>query len=166
MNIDEGIGKARMFELIKKVLLTAGESRGASEKDHEKEVLIAASVILLEAAGTDSELLEDELEHVLDTMRTRFGLSDDYARELMDLAHKERERVIDLFHFTKTINENHSRREKIEILEAVWRIIHMDGRLDKYEDHYAHKLSNLLRLSHKELIDAKIRAREQLNERT
>lgn len=154
-----------MFDLIKKVLGSPGEGRETSGKDHKKEVLIAASVILLEAAGTDDDFTEDELEHVLDTMRVRFGLSDDYARELMDLAHKERDRVIDLFHFTRTINENHNREEKIEILEAVWRIIHMDGRLDKHEDHYAHKLANLLRLSHKELIDAKIRASEQLNAR-
>ena len=155
-----------MFDLIKRVLAPAGESREPSGEDHEKEVLIAASVILLEAAGTDDDFTEDELEHVLDTIKARFGLSDEYARELMDLAHKERDRVIDLFHFTRTINENHSRGEKIEIVEAVWRIIHMDGRLDKHEDHYAHKLSNLLRLSHKELIDAKIRAREQLNDRS
>jgi len=152
-----------VFELIKRVLAPAGEDRGTSEKDHEKEVLIAASVILLEAAGTDNEFAEDELDHVLDTLKARFGLSDGYARELMDLALNERDRVVDLFHFTKTINESHSRAEKIEILEAVWRIIHMDGRLDKYEDHYAHKLANLFRLSHKELIDAKIRAREQLS---
>ena len=154
-----------MFDLIKRVLEPTGDSRETSGEDHEKEVLIAASVILLEAAGTDDDFTEDELEHVLDTIKARFDLSDAYARELMDLAHKERDRVIDLFHFTKTINENHSRGEKIEIVEAVWRIIHMDGRLDKHEDHYAHKLANLLRLSHKELIDAKIRAREQLNDR-
>ena len=53
--------------------------------------------------------------------------------------------------------------EKMEVMEAVWRIIHIDGQLEKHEDHFAHKLSNLLRLTHKELIDAKIKARQQLS---
>jgi uncharacterized tellurite resistance protein B-like protein len=47
-------------------------------------------------------------------------------------------------------------------MESVWRVIHIDGRLEGHEDHFAHKLANLLRLTHKELIDAKISAREQL----
>jgi uncharacterized tellurite resistance protein B-like protein len=47
-------------------------------------------------------------------------------------------------------------------MESVWRIIHIDGRLEGHEDQFAHKLANLLRLTHGELIDAKIQARKQL----
>lgn len=35
--------------------------------------------------------------------------------------------------------------------------------LEAHEDHFAHKLANLLRLNHNELIDAKLRARKQLS---
>ncbi len=47
-------------------------------------------------------------------------------------------------------------------MESVWRVIHIEGRLAGHEENFAHKLANLLRLTHKELIDAKISAREQL----
>jgi hypothetical protein len=42
------------------------------------------------------------------------------------------------------------------------RIIHIDGRLEEREDYFAHKVANLLRLTHKQLIDAKLSARQQL----
>jgi uncharacterized tellurite resistance protein B-like protein len=60
------------------------------------------------------------------------------------------------------MNTNFTKEEKIAVMEAVWRIIHLDAHLEAHEDHFAHKLANLLRLTHSELIDAKIKARKQL----
>ena len=45
-------------------------------------------------------------------------------------------------------------------MESVWSIIFADGKLDANEDYFAHKLANLLRLSHGEMIDAKLAAKE------
>jgi uncharacterized tellurite resistance protein B-like protein len=61
------------------------------------------------------------------------------------------------------MNTHFKKDEKIAAMEAVWRIIQLDAHLEAHEDHFAHKLANLLRLSHTELIDAKIRAKKQLN---
>ncbi len=70
---------------------------------------------------------------------------------------------MDLFRYTQFINENFSEKQKIDIMESVWRIILLDNHLEAHEDHFAHKLANLLRLSHHQLIDAKLRARKQLS---
>jgi uncharacterized tellurite resistance protein B-like protein len=42
----------------------------------------------------------------------------------------------------------------------IWRIAFADGNLDKHEDYLVHKLAKLLRLTHKQLIEAKLRAKE------
>lgn len=68
-----------------------------------------------------------------------------------------------LFRYTRVINENFTEMQKIDIMESVWRIILLDDHLEAHEDHFAHKLSNLLNLSHSQLIDAKLRARKQLS---
>ena len=60
------------------------------------------------------------------------------------------------------ISEHFSMEEKLAVMEDVWRIILLDGQLEKHEDHYAHKLANLLRLSHKQMIGSKLKAREQI----
>jgi len=55
------------------------------------------------------------------------------------------------------INENYSNEEKIEIIETLWRIVYVDGKMDQYEHYLMNKLKNLLRLSHDQLIDAKLK---------
>ena len=70
---------------------------------------------------------------------------------------KELKGSIDLWQFTNLINQNYSLEEKIRIIEMVWKIAYADGKLDKHEDYFLHKLSNLLRLTQKQLIEAKLK---------
>ena len=150
-----------MFNFIRQTLI---KSKGPTVNgpDNEERTRIAASIILLEAAHADHECTDEELDHVIETLCSDFDLSRKHAEELLELAHRQRSHAVDLFEFTNHINNEFSRKEKIAVLEAVWRIIHVDGRLDKHEDHFVRKLTHLLRLSHKEMIDAKLKAREQI----
>ena len=97
-----------------------------------------------------------------DTLTFKVGPSKLDITELIEHAYQNIKDSIDLFSFTRYMNQNNSKEEKLGVMESVWRVIHIDGRLEGHEDHFAHKLANLLRLTHKELIDAKIKAREQL----
>ena len=54
-------------------------------------------VILLEAAYADYQCSEDELNHVIATLLSDFNLSRKHAEELLKLAHRERNRAVDLF---------------------------------------------------------------------
>ncbi len=150
-----------MFNFIRQTLIN-NKRPSDSGPDNEERTRIAASVILLEAAHADHECTDDELDHVIETLCSEFDLARKHAEDLVELAHRERNRAIDLFEFTNHINNEFSRKEKQVVLEAVWRIIHIDGQLEKHEDHFVRKLTHLLRLSHKEMIDAKLKAREQI----
>ena len=79
------------------------------------------------------------------------------AAELLDLSHKKIEQSIDLWQYTNLMKKNYSLEEKIKVIESIWKVIYADGRLDPHEDYLVHKLSPLLGLSHKQLIDAKLR---------
>jgi uncharacterized tellurite resistance protein B-like protein len=151
-----------MLNFIRRTLLNKSQDLSAESFGREERTRIAASVILLEAAHADNECTKEELEHVIETLRSDFKLSQEHAEELIELAHQERKNAVDLFEFTSHINNEFSKEEKIAVLEAVWRIIHSDGQLEKHEDHFARKLTHLLRLSHKEMIDAKLKARTQI----
>jgi len=150
-----------MLNFLKQALI--GSEPGPSGGGHgeEERTRIAAGVILLEAAYADHECTEDELNHVIETLRSDFNLSQELAEELLELAHRERSQAVDLFEFTNHINSKFSKGEKKAVLEAVWRIIHIDGLLEKHEDHFARKLTHLLRLTHKDMIDAKLKARKK-----
>jgi uncharacterized tellurite resistance protein B-like protein len=128
--------------------------------DREQKIQVATCALLLEVANSDDEFSEIERENIVRILEEDFGLSDEYAQELIDLGEKERKDRIDLWGLTRLINENYSLEEKIRVIEMVWKVIYADGRLDKYEDHLAHKLSTLLKLEHKQLIDAKLKIRD------
>ena len=149
-----------MLSMIRKVLKGNSDNEPEEMRGCEQRIHLAAGVLLLEAAHIDNECTVEEMEHVVQTLREKFSLSDDCVAELLELAHLEREQAIDLWQFTNEANVHFNKDEKLVIMEDVWRVIFMDGRLDKHEDHFAHKLANLLRLSHKEMIEAKLKARD------
>jgi len=152
----------KMIGLIKKIL--GDDNQQEETVEPTEDAHIALCVLMLEAAHVDGECSNEEMDHVIDTLTSKCGVPREEIDELIDQAYKKREDSIDLFGFTRYLNQNYSKEEKIAVMESVWRVIHIDGRLEGHEDHFAHKLANLLRLTHKDLIDAKIRAREQLQE--
>ena len=147
-----------MLALIRKAIGVKHTSVPHATRDERKEELLAA-VFLLEAAHSDYDCSEDELLHVVETVKSMFMLPGEYVEELIQFAKSERGNAADIYHFTRQANEQMSRAQKLAILEAVWRVIYVDGRISKYEEHFARKLTNLLWLDHKDFIDAKIKAR-------
>ena len=151
-----------MFSVIRKIIEGKGSNSPTSQEDLEQKKHVAAGALLLEAAHVDNECTDAEMEHIIQTLKDKFELSDQCVAELLELSSQGREQAVDLWQFTNHINKHFSIEEKLAVMEDVWRIILLDGRLEKHEDHYVHKLANLLRLNHKQLIDAKLRAREQV----
>lgn len=153
-----------MFSAIRNILEGKRGTGQISAEERHQQKHVAAGVLLLEAAHIDNECTDAEMEHIVETLRDKFNLSDNCVAELLELAHDGRDEAVDLWQFTNHINQHYAPADKLAIMEDVWRIILLDGQLEKHEDHYAHKLANLLRLSHKQMIDAKLRAREQVAE--
>lgn len=143
-----------MLNRIKKLLSAAPATSAAEEKDR---VQVAACVLLLEMAHSDEEFHEMESVLIRDLLQKKFELSDEAAQELIELAQIERRESLDLYQFTSQINNNFSIEEKLEIMEGLWRIIYADGVLDKYEEYLARRLTDLLRLSHRQMIEAKVK---------
>ncbi len=153
-----------MFAVIRNIIEGKSLTGKESGEDQEQKKHVAAGVLLLEAAHIDNECTKEEMEHIVATLRAKFDLSENCVADLLELAHDGRDQAVDLWQFTNHINQHFSPAEKLAVMEDVWRIILLDGQLEKHEDHYAHKLANLLRLSHKQMIDAKLRARAQMVE--
>jgi uncharacterized tellurite resistance protein B-like protein len=151
-----------MLRLIQKLIANNQKPAALNPEERQERTRLAAAVLLLEAAHVDNECTEAELDHVIQTLTSHFDMSQEKATELIEIAHAEKAEAIDLWQFTNHLNEQYSVPEKIEIMEAVWRIIHADGKLDMHEDYFVHKLANLLRLTHAQMIEAKLAARDQL----
>jgi uncharacterized tellurite resistance protein B-like protein len=151
-----------MFDLIKKIIGSDNVNPRTTDQD-ALTAHLALTVLLLEAAYADGECSKEEKEHLVATLVTNFGISRQEVDTLLAERDKEDREYVSLFRYTRFINENFTETQKVDIMESVWRIILLDDHLEAHEDHFAHKLSNLLSLSHSQLIDAKLRARKQLS---
>jgi uncharacterized tellurite resistance protein B-like protein len=125
-----------------------------------QNIHVATCAVLLEMARIDSEFSEEEQESLVNILKKHYGLSNEDAEELIQASNKELEGSIDLWRFTHLINRNYTIEEKLEIIRTVWEIAYADGKLDKHEDYLLHKLAELLHLTHKQLIDAKLKVLE------
>jgi uncharacterized tellurite resistance protein B-like protein len=142
-----------------KKLLAAPPRETAPEREEDiaDRIKLATCVLLLEIAYSDDDFSDDERDRIVEVLKEDFQISDDYAEELIELAHLERERSVDMWQFTNVIDNNYSPEEKERVIETLWKVVYADDRLDHYEDHLIHRLAKLLNLDHKQLIDAKKR---------
>jgi len=127
----------------------------------EKSVTIAACALFLEMAHADSEFSSEESEKIISILKEQYNLAKEDAIQLMHLADLERKESLDLWQFTNLINQNYSAQDKRKVVEILWRLIYSDGKVDKYEEYLIRRLTFLLNLDHKDMIEAKFRARDQ-----
>lgn len=149
-----------MIKRLKDLLTVARSASGSGEeKDAGHDVMVATCALLLEMAHIDGEFSEDEKARIISILKSKYRLTEEYVTALMVAARDELNRSLDYWQFAHLINENYTDQEKKEIVELAWRIVYVDGRMDAHEDYLMHKLAKLLRVSHKEFIDAKVKAK-------
>jgi uncharacterized tellurite resistance protein B-like protein len=125
-----------------------------------RSVPIATCALLLEMAHADSEFSEEEKKNIISILEEHFDLDARDAQELIELADFERKESLDLWQFTNLINQNYKREDKIKVVETLWRVIYTDKEVDKHEEYLMRRLTFLLNLDHKDMIEAKFRARQ------
>ena len=146
-----------MIDLVKRFFRTSVRNGVAEHLEKRcQNTQVATCAILLEMARIDNEFSDEEQKSLISILKKRYGLSNEDAEELILVSNEELEGSIDLWRFTTLINRNYTVEDKLEIIRTVWEIAYADGKLDKHEDYLLHKLAELLHLTHKQLIDAKL----------
>jgi uncharacterized tellurite resistance protein B-like protein len=157
-----------MFEHLKKILsneITGPlKAENAERSDnHEKQLQIATAAIFVEMAKADGDFSDEEREHIVASLKNRFGLEEEYVHDLIEFSHAELKHSISLYEFSGVINERFTFEDKYELLKNLWRLIYTDKTLDKYEDHLIKMIGGMLQMEHKQIINAKMLIRKELN---
>jgi len=152
-----------MLDTIRKFFGKIAEDRTETvDRGAEHDIRVATCALLVEMARIDETFTPEEMRTILSVLTDRYGLSAEHADALVAEAEKELEHSVDLWQFASLINENYSNDEKIEIVEILWRMVYLDGNMNEYEHYLMNKLKNLLRLSHDQLIAAKLKVLHSL----
>ena len=147
-----------MIDIVKRFFGAAStDDPKTTDRGNKHDIRVATCALFVEIAKIDEEFSKEELKAILSILKDRYGLEKDHAEALIAAADEELEQSVDLWRFAELINKNYSNDEKIKILETLWQIVYVDNIMDEHENYIMHKVGNILRLSHRDLIDAKLK---------
>ena len=118
-------------------------------------VTVAACALLLEIAHADDVFLPEERERIARHIREERGVDEQQLREVFQAAEQERQASVDLYHFTRLLDENLSREERRRLVETIWEVVYADGALSSAEGHLARRVGELLGFQHPEVQEIK-----------
>lgn len=121
---------------------------------------LATAVLLIEVMRADPAITDAERRAVVDALRRTFALAPAQIDALVELAEQTSREATDFFTFTSRVNESFSMQQKVDMIEAMWRVAYADGHLDAHENHVMRRIGDLLYVPHGAYANAKTRARD------
>jgi uncharacterized tellurite resistance protein B-like protein len=121
---------------------------------------LATAVMLVEVMRADASFHAGEREAVRAALRDKFGLTDDEAVRLGELAEATAKQATDLFTFTSRINERFEMPQKLRMVEHMWNVALADGHLSAHERHVLWRIADLLHVPQGAYVHARLRAEQ------
>jgi len=128
-----------------------------SKNNNDSLVKIAA--LLIHAAKIDENFSSLE-ENLIEQTLLKIGANNSNVEEIIRDAQKIEENSNQILDFTKEI-KNMNEEKKIEIIEALWRIIYSNKIADDYETNLMRRLAGLLYIDSKTMGDIKERIKSE-----
>jgi len=119
---------------------------------------LAVAALMVEVLRADHETDEAERRQVVESIGRQLGLDESDGRELLELAERRVDASHDLYQFTSQVNRVCNETEKLRLVEQLWRVASADSVIHKYEEHLIRRIADLLHVSHRAFIVAKLRA--------
>jgi uncharacterized tellurite resistance protein B-like protein len=130
-----------------------------SEEISEHSLRLATAALLIEMMRADSEITEAERTTITDSIRSKFGITEEEIETLLRLAEEEIREATGYYEFTSLINKGFTYAQKVKVVEHLWEVAFADTSLDKYEEHMVRKIAGLIHVDHRDFIVTKLRAR-------
>ncbi|KGM07772.1 hypothetical protein LP43_0188 [Methylophaga thiooxydans] len=147
-----------MIEKLKQIFSsTFGADTDVMLNDQEQTKKLAAVALMVEIIAVDDEQHDAEKNMLRQILVEQFDVTQQAANALITNAEQAHEEATDFFRFTSEINEFFDADEKIDLIESFWKLAWADQHIHDLEQHVIRRLANLLHVSHKDFIAAKIR---------
>ena len=132
-----------------------GVARGEVDED---TLPLAVAALLIEISKADQEVDEREREAIGAAAAQLCGVPPEALADLLSVADTAQEDAVSLYDFTSVINEHLDQAQRYRLLVMLWQVAYADGRVDHYEEYYVRKIADLLHLSQRDFIRAKLEA--------
>lgn len=130
--------------------LTGGEKH--PERFEQNDYRLAAAALLIQAATIDGKETGAEHDKLRAVLKARFSLDDAATDELVGAATLAENEAVDLYRFTSLINRTLDEKGRLGIVEMMWEVVFVDGRVNEFEDNLMWRAADLLGVSSRDRI--------------
>jgi uncharacterized tellurite resistance protein B-like protein len=145
-----------MFAALRNLIteLSGDEARPAFEEDDYR---LAATALLVHAAGIDGSISDAERSKLQARLKLRFGLDDAAAVTLIERATEAEREAVDLYRFTSLLTRSLDEAGRRHIVELMWEMVYADGRVSEFEDNLLWRVADLLHVPSRDRIELRRR---------
>ena len=123
---------------------------------------LAATALLVETAVMDETFDDAERATIMRLIGARFALDPAAARALVEEAEQAVDASIQLFGFTKSINDHFSPEQRVELMEMLWEVAYADGIVHDFEENLLRRIAGLIYVTDRDRGLARNKVRERL----
>jgi uncharacterized tellurite resistance protein B-like protein len=142
-----------MFDSFVKFVADLTEGGKHPSRFEENDYRLAAAALLVHAAAIDGDVSEAARNKLHALIKQRFELDDAATTELLDDATEAEHDAVDLYHFTNQLNRSMDEVGRRRVVEMMWEIVYVDGRVSEFEDNLLWRAADLLGVSSRERIE-------------
>ena len=147
-----------MLQNIKKIFFEKN-----IDSDDSLDPKLAFAILLLEAGMMDG-VLDDKEKATIDKLLSNFfELSNDETTKLIEEAIKTQSESNQIIHLTRSIKENFTENQRIDIVQMIWEVILSDGEEHIYEQNLMRRITGLLYISDQNSGMARKRALKEIS---
>ena len=143
-----------MYQSLKNIF-ASDQILNAEKENTEIDIL---SGLMIEAANTDGEVTQEELNKISHSLINVFKEDPKAVEVSLTKAFENKDNSKSLYYYTSKLNKSYSNENKIKLIEVLWEIILADNELHDFETNLIRRLAGLLYISDVECGNAKIRA--------
>jgi uncharacterized tellurite resistance protein B-like protein len=144
-----------MFGSLKNLISSLVED-ARLQKFEDTDCRLAAAALLTRVATVDSEMSEARRGKLHAVLKSCFGLDDLTTAQLIHEAAAAERSAVDLYHFTRQINEVLDNEGRQRIVKMMWQVIYVDER-SEFESNIIWRTADLLGVSSRQRIELRQR---------
>ena len=145
----------KIFYLVSRRLELESEDISVSEPVLRK--LSLAGGLMAHVAYVDQEVTEAEFDAMADILEAKWGASTVEAALIAEVAVSETSQGLDIYRLSREFFETTTSEQRVQFLDVLFAVADGDGRVSYEETEEIRLIAKMLKLTHRQFIDAKLK---------
>lgn len=149
-----------MFGINKFFTKYFGKSQPNPPEARLHDVQLASAALMFEVIRADGTVDPEEIALFRKIISHTMEVSSDELDDIVQLSQEETDSAVSLYQFTSKITQHFNPKERVWLIEYMWRLAYADGDLDKYEEQRIRRIAELIHVSHANFVGAREAAKQ------